>query len=400
MKPRLLVVPHIYAEDIAIREIELAKRLTATLDVSVLKWRHALHVEGKSIFRRRIKQVGIAAGAALRRRSQSVVSDGLTSIQVPVWQPILFQKVMGRSAATKLCKLFNRRILRSVVANLRISHLLLANELFGVDRIVGVRSFFDVVDWFPEEEVSPSELRRIRDEVTAIGRAVDGVFAVSEPLCEKLAHECGIRALPLPNGADVKRLRHVPPEKVLALRKGLGIAENFAIGYIGNHGSFTGVDLAIKAFLAARERMPDARLIIIGPADIWRELLEANRSAGVLATGNVPPAEIANYFNAIDIGVLAQQKTTGTDFAFQIKVVEYSACRKFVVSTPLTTWQKLAWPNVILAEPNPQAWAEAFVAARMKSWNPAWDHIVDGYDWKVLAAGLAKVMLATDGVMN
>jgi hypothetical protein len=90
----------------------------------------------------------------------------------------------------------------------------------------------------------------------------------------------------------------------------------------------------------------------------------------VIATGNVAPAEIADYFNAIDIGILAQGKTTGTDFAFQIKVVEYSACRKCVVSTPLLTWQRLAWPNILLAEPNPGAWADAFVQARSMRWQP------------------------------
>src|SRR4029077_19979930 len=113
------------------------------------------------------------------------------------------------------------------------------------------------------------------------------------------------------------------------------------------------------------------RLLIIGPADTWSSLLEANRTAGVIATGSVAPAEIAEYFNAIDMGILAQGQSTGTDFAFQIKVVEYSACRKCVVSTPLLNWQRLAWPNVILTKANVQAWADALVQARAMSWEPS-----------------------------
>jgi len=400
VKPRLLVIPHIYADDIAVREIELARRLVSRFEVFVMKWRDALHVEGQSGLGRRVRQARVAARAAVAARSQSNSAEGFWVIEAPVWQPLLLQRLLGQRAALGLCRSINRKTLRALIKDLGITHLLLANELFGVERIAGVRTYFDVVDWFPEEAISSGDLMRIRTNLRAINEVVDGVFAVSEPLCEKLERECGLHAHPLPNGADITRLRGVAPSKVLALRQRLGIAENFVIGYIGNHGSFTGVDLAVHGFLAARERIPDARLLIVGPAKVWSRLLEANRGTGVIATGSVPPAEIAEYFSAIDVGVLAQQITTGTDFALQIKVVEYSACRKIVVSTPLVTWQRLAWPNVILAEPDAQAWADAFVKARAKSWEPAWDHIVDAYDWKALADGAAQVILGSRGAVN
>ena len=400
MKPRLLVIPHIYADDIAVREIELARRLTSHFEVFVFKWRDALHEEDKSVFRRRLRQMGVALRAGLHSRLQSVNQDGLQLVEVPVWQPLLLQRLVGNRRAFALCKLLNRRTLRPVVRDLGITHLLLANELFDVERIPGVRSFFDIVDWFPEDSVSSGRLARIRANLQRVSSNVDGVFAVSTGLCEKLERDYGVKALPLPNGADLAHLRSIAPEKVSALRQRLGIADNFAIGYIGNHGSFTGVDLVVNAFLAARQRIPDAKLLIIGPAEIWRHVLEAHRSDGVIATGGIAPQEIAEYFRAIDIGVLAQGRTTGTDFAFQIKVVEYSACRKFVVSTPLQTWKKLAWPNIILAEANPQAWADAFVQARSMSWQPVWDRIVEAYDWQAIADNAAKIMIVTNETLN
>ena len=397
MKPRLLVVPHIYADDIAVREIELARRLTSNFQVFVLKWRDALHIESKSVFARRVKQAGVAARSALGPRSQCKESDGLCIIEVPVWQPLLFQKFVGVRTALSICQQRNRATLRGVIRDFEVTHVLLANRLFGVERFSGVRTFYDVVDWFPEDTVSSAELGRIREDFAAISKQVDGMFAVSKPLCEKLEREWALLSVPLPNGADIACLRSVPPAKISALRRRLGVEGDFAIGYIGNHGSFTGVDLAVNAFLAARSRIPRAKLLIIGPADIWSRLLEAHRSEGVIATGNVAPSEIAEYFNAIDIGILAQGKTTGTDFAFQIKVVEYSACRKCVVSTPLLTWQQLAWPNILLPEPSPEAWADAFVQARSITWKPAWDRIVEQYDWQVLADSAAKTMLSGPG---
>jgi glycosyltransferase involved in cell wall biosynthesis len=394
VKPRLLVVPHIYAENIAVREIELARRLTSEFEVFILKWSSPLHVEDASVFLRRVKQVRTALSAGLRSRSQ-FEANGTRVVEVPVWQPLLWQRLLGARAALEICKWLNRGTLRELLANLEITHLLLASGLFGVERRSGVRTFYDVVDWFPEESVAPEELARVRSELRAISEQVDAVFAVSEPLAEKLHRDCGVECTLLPNGADIAHMRGVAPARVSALREGLGIVDDFVIGYIGNHGAFTGVDLVVNAFLAARNQIPKSKLLIVGPAEYWSELLRANRDAGVIATGNVLPSEIAEYFNAIDIGVVGKGKNAGTDFAFHIKMVEYSACRKCVVSTPLETWRRLAWPNIIFAEPNAQAFADAFVKAHSMRWRSEWDGIIENYDWQALASKAAKVMIGT-----
>ena len=392
-KPRLLVVPHIYAEDISIREIEFARRLVSRFEVLVLKWRDALHVDAASAAMRRVKQFSVAASSALRF-SGSTSRDGFTTVELPVWQPILLHRILGPARALVFCQSRNRGALKKIIAANGITHVLYASELFGTERILNIRAAFDVVDWFPEHEYSPARVEEVRASHRRIAAEMDTVFAVSEPLCEKLLRESSVAALPLPNGADLVRLRSVAAEEVRVVRAKLGVTGKFVIGYIGNHGPFTGVDLVVKAFLAARNRLSDAALLIIGPAKHWQTLLDVNRSNGVIATGGVSPAAIGTYFNALDVGVLAQGITTGTDFAFQIKVVEYSACRKIVVSTPLETWKRLAWPNVLLAEPNEIAWADAFVRAGTMRWQGDWDRFVEPYDWSILANRIVDALLA------
>ncbi|MBS1839699.1 MAG: glycosyltransferase family 4 protein [Acidobacteria bacterium] len=393
-KPRLLVVPHIFAEDISIREIEFARRLTDRFEVFVLKWNDALHVDASSPLKRRLRQFFVAASSAFHSYKTLPLFNGFTPVELPVWQPILLRRLLGLPRAHEFCKTHNRAAFGKVLAAHSISHILYANELFGTGRIPNIRSAFDVVDWFPENEHTSERLAENRANLRRVAENMDAVFAVSEPLCEKLARECSINPLPLPNGADLAKLRSVPAEKSHALRAKLGLENRFVIGYIGNHGPFTGVDLVVNAFLAARNRLPDASLLIVGPAHCWQSLLDNNRDNGVVATGGVSPAEIATYFNALDVGVLAQGITTGTDFAFQIKVVEYSACRKIVVSTPLETWKRLSWPNVLLAEPNPAAWADAFVKARGMAWQSGWDRFVEPYDWSILSGRIADALLA------
>ena len=395
MKPRLLVIPHIYADDIAVREIELARRLARFFEVFVLSWPDIHRVHASSPTVRRVRQLKTAIAAAFHSRYGQTLSGEVTLVEAPLLQPALLQRILGAERAETVCQLRNRKPLHNLLRELRITHLLLASNLFGVEHIAGVRTFFDIVDWFPEESVRPSRLNSIRANIRSSAAIADGVFAVSEPLCEKLWHECGIQATPLPNGADLAGLRSIPSDRVREVRRRLGLESKFIIGYVGNHGAFTGVDLVVNAFLAARSRLPDAALLVVGPAEPWRGILEAHRSDGVIATGGVSPSEIGLYLNALDLGVLAQGKTTGTDFAFQIKVVEYSACRKCVVSTPLCTWQRLRWPNVLLTDPDPSVWADAFVRARSIRWQPDWDRFVEPYDWSILADSVASVMLGS-----
>lgn len=396
MKPRLLVVPHIYAEDIAVREIELARRLKRFFDVFVLKWRDALHVDARWALWRRVKQISVATQAAVHKIESGARKDGITFVEAPVLQPILLQRIFGADKALERCTRKNRRTLQTVLLGLKITHLLLANGFFGVERIPGTRVFFDIVDWFPEEQVDIARVEKTREKQRLIARNTEAMFAVSEPLSEKLKRDCGIDAIPLANGADISRLRSIDPDSVRALRAKLGLKGKFVIGYIGNHGSYTGVDLVVKAFLAAKPCMPDAALLIVGPAEAWQAMLSANRHSAVIATGTVAPEQVATYFNAIDLGVLAQEISAGTDYAFQIKVVEYTACRKCVVSTPLATWKRLAWPNVVLAEPTVEAWKEAFIKVRAMKWRSEWDRLAEPYDWARLAEQMAGVMLGQE----
>jgi glycosyltransferase involved in cell wall biosynthesis len=392
-RPRLLVVPHVYAENISVREIEFARRLIRHFDVYCLAWDDALHVDNESALMRRWKQFRTALGAAFARQNLRPAADGITYVTAPVLQAVLLQRAIGAVRAAEMCRWFNRRTLESLTDSLHITHILLAAGTFGLPRRSGVRSFFDVVDWIPEGAYSPDFVKFKREELKCVADEAQGVFAVSEPLCEKLRNDCGIETVSMPNGADLRALRAVPPAETAALRHSLGLDGKFVIGYIGNHGDYTGVDFVVDMFRRVRERIPNAALLIVGPAEYWRSLLETARADGVIWTGPVPPAEVRKYFNVLDIGILAQGKSLGTELAFQLKVVEYSACRKFVVSTPLRTWELLQWPNVFLTELRVDAWVEAIVRAQQSRWKPEWDVIVEVFDWDALADRMAAVML-------
>ena len=395
-RPRLLVVPHVYAENISVREIEFARRLTRHFDVYCLAWNDALHVDTGNAPQRRWRQFWIALGSVFARQDLRPAGDGVTYVFAPVLQAILLQRAIGAVRAAELCRSFNRRTLESLTDRLDITHVLVAAGTFALPRRTEVQSFIDVVDWIPEGSYSPDFVKFKREELKWVASEAHRVFAVSEPLCEKLRDDCGIEAVSMPNGADLRALRSVPPADVAALRHALGLNGKFVIGYIGNHGTYTGVDFVVDMFRRVRERIPNAALLIVGPAECWRTILEAARADGVIWTGPVPPSEIKKYFNLLDVGILAQEKTLGTEFAFQLKIVEYSACRKFVVATPLRTWELLQWPNVFLTDLRVDAWVEAIVRAQHSRWKSEWDMIIEAFDWDALADRMAAVMLRAE----
>ena len=391
-RPRLLVVPHIYAEDILIRDIEFARRLTHRFDVFCLKWEDALHVDAASPFRRRASQLRRGLKGMIAKRTSEKRVGGVTYLETRILQPVLLHRLAGQGLALKVARAFNTRHLAATIREHGITHVLLASALFGIPQVNGVKTFYDVVDWFPEERATKSQLALHRRHVEELAGETAGVFGVSEPLCDMLRANYGLRAVALPNGADLKVLRTVPQAEIDAVRRRWNLEGKFVIGYVGNHGSYTGVDFVLNVFRGVRLRLPDAALLIVGPAEYWKRHVESLHSEHVIFTGPVEPKHVPAYFHVLDLGVLAQEKTLGTEFAFQIKMVEYTACRKFVVSTPLRVWERLKWPNVALVPLRREDWIEAITRLRHARWNPEWDTLADPFDWQTLADQAADAM--------
>jgi glycosyltransferase involved in cell wall biosynthesis len=283
--------------------------------------------------------------------------------------------------------------LERLITRLGITHLLLASGQFNLPATANdLRMFMDLVDWFPEEASSAAEMRSIRSGIARLRDRADGIFVVSEPLAEKLKAEYSVDCIPIPNGADIKTLRSVTPSEVESVRNRWGLQDKYVIGYVGNHGSFTGVDFAVHVHRAVLQRIPNAVLFVVGPADYWIPKLGAQPSS-VIFSGPVPPAEISPYFQALDLGILPKDVSMGTDFAFQLKVVEYSACRKFVISTPLSVWKRLKWPNVRLVDRDVSAWVKTICELKDAKWQMEWDSLAEAYDWGTLARKMAASML-------
>jgi glycosyltransferase involved in cell wall biosynthesis len=130
---------------------------------------------------------------------------------------------------------------------------------------------------------------------------------------------------------------HVEAE---GLRGKLGIAEDDkVIVYVGTLFEFSGLDLYLKQFPAVLKEFPKAKLVIVGGGALLEKLKEL--VVGLKITGNViltdfqPFDMMPQYINLADICINPFIVNMTTRDIIPGKVIQYLACAKPVLATPL-----------------------------------------------------------------
>jgi len=391
---RLLIVPHVYAEDIKVRTIELGKRLTGRYQVYCLRWRDAVHQEGAHWLTWRWRRVKAVLHSLCKRIRVSHGSDGIKYIDAPLMQPMLLGRVVGLRNAWEISRTFNTMILGYLVRRFAIKNLLIANWSFRFPSdCESTEMYFDVVDYFDVEDIPQALLIAHTAYLKNVLSTAKRSFIVSLPLLEKLRLNFSQTGVYIPNGVDLQEVRGVDDVVVAKIRSRHGLEGKFVIGYIGNHGPYAGIDFVLDVFQRVRCVVRNAVLLVVGPVDHWGPTVkQLAYDEDIVFTGRVPWSEIGAYMNALDVGLFAWSPGEFADYSFQIKVVEYTACRKTVIAIPTPTLQQLNWPNVLLVERNLNDWVAAILQAKNRVWDSDWDEIIEEYDWQQLANRMANWM--------
>jgi glycosyltransferase involved in cell wall biosynthesis len=156
-------------------------------------------------------------------------------------------------------------------------------------------------------------------------------LAVSTPLARLIDALAGVGATVLPNGADPARFdpSAAHPARV---RQHFGLQDHLVVGWTGVLRDWHGLELLLEALT----RVPAARLLIVGDGPA-RAAVEARADTlgmrdRVVVTGRVPHDSVADYVAAMDIAVVAHDRT---GVASPMKLLEYMAMAKPVVAPQL-----------------------------------------------------------------
>ncbi len=111
------------------------------------------------------------------------------------------------------------------------------------------------------------------------------------------------------------------------------------IVFIGTLFPFTGLDGFIRKFPEVISRVPEARLLIVGDGPqrplLERIITELGLAGRVTITGFQPYTTMPKYINLADICINPFLDTPATRDIFPGKIIQYLACGRAVVATPL-----------------------------------------------------------------
>lgn len=163
--------------------------------------------------------------------------------------------------------------------------------------------------------------RAVAERVAArVLHAASHIVAVSEEVADWVnRHPCSsVRADVEPNGIDPMRFQEPAPLR----------AAPFTIGFLGTLKPWHGVQILPEVLAAARQHVPEARLLIVGDGPERANLLARAASIGVsdgmVCTGAVSPASVGTHLREMDVA-LAPYPADAPFYFSPLKVVEYMA---------------------------------------------------------------------------
>lgn len=214
----------------------------------------------------------------------------------------------------------------------------------------GWPSVYDITDDWLAADRPPAEIARLaRQEADLLARA-DEVVVCSPALAGSKRSDRPIKVIT--NGVDLDAYRD-PGDRPADLPSG-----RVAL-YIGTlHADRLDVELC-AATAAALQRTSEARatLVLVGPDALDEPSRAEIVAAGGAILGSRPSAQIPAYAAAADALVVPHLVNAFTDSLNPIKLYEYLAAGRPVVSTPVAGFREQDWTTISLAA------AEYFPAA-------------------------------------
>jgi glycosyltransferase involved in cell wall biosynthesis len=139
-------------------------------------------------------------------------------------------------------------------------------------------------------------------------------------------------------GIDMAVFRPAPANPDIREKSGFG-ADSLVITFVGTLYDFSGLDTFIRQFPNVLEKVPEARLLIVGDgpqrSSLERIISALGLNKQVLITGFQPFETMPQYINLAAVCINPFLKTDVTKDIFPTKIVQYMGCGKAVIATPL-----------------------------------------------------------------
>jgi glycosyltransferase involved in cell wall biosynthesis len=230
-------------------------------------------------------------------------------------------------------------------AGIRPSPVLWLNDHAAVhlaDRVPARQVIYDITDDWTELSQSPALTELIRGQDAALCRRADSVIVCSEKLFE-LKRGVARNLHLVPNGVDVEHYRSVLSSDTAERTSPVWDWRKPVLGYTGTLHPDR-VDVALLLELA--RRFSHGTIALVGPNHLTADDQARLKAAGnVVVTGPVAYKEIPDYMRAFDVCITPHRMTPFTESLNPIKLWEYLAAGKPIVSTDVAGFRD--YPDLV-----------------------------------------------------
>lgn len=209
----------------------------------------------------------------------------------------------------------------------------------GIPVVYEVRAFWEdaAVDHGTARE-GGLRYRISRALETRVLREADAVTTI----CEGLKRDIVARGIPerrvtvIPNAVNLAAfpLAGAPDPQ---LKAQLGLEGCTVIGFIGSFYAYEGLDLLLKTLPQLLERVPHARVLLVGGGPHEPALRSLARSLDlegkVIFAGRVPHAEVQRYYGIVDVLAYPRHAMRLTDLVTPLKPLEAMAQGRLLVAS-------------------------------------------------------------------
>ena len=271
---------------------------------------------------------------------------------------------------------------------------------------VGVNTVYDIADDLPEMiRKSPQIHNLLRPTGGFIGDlAMKKTIHISKKVTfttDSLRYSCRIplnKSEHIPNGVDAELFKKYPSDEI---KKELDINNSFVVGHVGVLREWIDLEPLFIAVKQLSENL-DISLLIVGGGIGYEENVELAKKYGLLKniifTGTVPYTQVPKYISCMDACVIPFKLDAVSQNSLPLKLFEYMACEKPVISTKVEGIMA-AVQNKILYAYNAEEYKNKIIELyndeelRRKMGLEGRKFVDENYNWSKITPKLEKVLL-------
>lgn len=317
----------------------------------------------------------------------------------PVYQELASVTTLGKILAKIRYQQFDMHL----NYNSLISGYFVARRL----KSAGIKTIYDVADDLPAMiRSSPQMLAPLRPVGEILGKAAfRGNVAIAQRITittELLRNYFAIppsKTVVIPNGVDVGLFHNHPSPQ---LKKKLGLAQAFTLGYVGVLREWVDLEPAFALARSFDSGKPEVKVLVVGAEGG----LNGNKALAqrygirdkVIFVGTIPYAQIPEYISCMDVCLVPFKNSSISQNALPLKLFEYMACEKPVISTRLEGVMEAVGDRVLYASKGEELKARVKelyenINLRRKLGGEGCHFVKQNYSWSVICSKLEEVLL-------